>query len=118
MVCSKNYRKGENMEKKKKDVKKKTKKEEKYKVISLEKFQKIEMIIALCVGLAFLVLLILSMSNTVFLPATLISFALFLFCICYYYIEDESKKKLVYVLFGLGVLLIIIEVIYTLVKVL
>ena len=32
-------------------------------------------------------------------------------------IEDESKKKLVYILFGVGVLLIIIEVIYTLVNI-
>ena len=47
----------------------------------------------------------------------IISFALFLFCICYYYIDDEKKKKLVYTLFGLGVLLIIIEVIYTMVKI-
>ncbi len=31
--------------------------------------------------------------------------------------EDEKKKKLVYTLFGLGVLLIIIEVVYTLVKI-
>lgn len=104
------------MEKKKTAVKRK--KEEKYKVISLEKFQNIEMLIAVFVGIVFLVLLFLSMSNKIYLPATLIAFALFLFCICYYYIEDESKKKLVYVLFSLGVLLIIIEVIYTLVKVL
>ena len=106
------------MEKKKTTVKKKSKKEEKYKVISLEKLQKIEMIITLCVGIVFLVLLFLSMSNKIYLPATLIAFSLFLFCICYYYIEDESKKKMVYVLFGLGVILIIIEVVYTLVKVL
>lgn len=108
------------MEKKKASVKNKTKtkKEEKYKVISLEKFQKVEMIIALCVGIIFLILLFSSMSNEIYLPATLIAFALFLFCICYYYIEDESKKKMVYVLFALGVLLIIIEVVYTLVKVL
>ena len=96
----------------------KKKKEEKYKVISLEKFQKIEMIISLCVGVAFLVLLFLSLSNEVYLPAALIAFSLFLFCICYYYIEDQSKKKLVYVLFALGVITIIIEVIYTLIKVL
>lgn len=96
----------------------KNKKEKKYKVISLEKFQKIEMLIAVCVGIVFLVLLFLSMSNEIYLPAALISFALFLFCICYYYMEDVSKKKLVYVLFGLGVLLIVIEVVYTLVKVL
>ena len=106
------------MEKKKTAVKKKTKKDEKYKVINLEKFQKVEMIIALCVGIIFLVLLFLSMTNEIYLPATLIAFALFLFCICYYYIEDDSKKKMVYVLFGLGVLLIVIEVVYTLIKVL
>lgn len=103
---------------KKTTVKKKTKKEEKYKVVNLEKFQKIEMLIALGVGIIFLVLLGLSITNTIYLPAALIAFALFLFCICYYYIEDESKKKLVYTLFALGVLLIVIEVIYTLVKVL
>lgn len=104
--------------KKNTSVKKKTKQEEKYKVIEVDKLRKIEFIISLFVGVIFLVLLFLSMSNEVYLPATLIAFALFLFCICYYYIEDESKKKLVYVLFALGVLLIIIEVVYTLVKVL
>jgi len=106
------------MANKKTTAKKKAKKEEKYKVISLEKFQKIESIISLCVGIAFLVLLFLSLSNTVFIPAALIAFALFLFCICYYYIEDQSKKKLVYALFILGVITIIIEVVYTLIKVL
>ena len=111
------YRKDYNM-KNKTAVKKKTKKEEKYKVISLEKFQKIEMLIAGVVGIVFLVLLFLSIGNEIYIPAALISFALFLFCICYYYIEDVSKKKLVYTLFALGVLLIIIEVVYTLVKVL
>ena len=103
---------------KKTTVKKKTKKEEKYKVISEEKFKKIEFLISLGVGIVFLVLLFLTMSNEIYMPATLIAFALFLFCICYYYMEDESKKKLVYVLFALGVLTIIIEVVYTLVKVL
>ena len=104
--------------KKNTSVKKKTKQEEKYKVIEVDKLRKIEFIISLFVGVIFLVLLFLSMSNEVYLPATLIAFALYLFCICYYYIEDESKKKLEYVLFALGVLLIIIEVVYTLVKVL
>ena len=106
------------MANKKATVKKKTRKEEKYKVISAEKFRKVEFLIALGVGLVFLVLLFLTMSNEIYLPATLISLALFLFCISYYYMEDESKKKLVYVLFALGVLTIIIEVVYTLVKVL
>ena len=106
------------MKKKKINVKKINKREEKYKVISIESFQKIEMIIAAVVGIVFLVLLALSIINTIYIPAALIAFALFLFCICYYYIDDVSKKKLVYVLFALGVLLIVIEVIYTLVKVL
>jgi len=106
------------MANKKNTVKKKTNKEEKYKVIDEKKFKKIEFLISLGVGIVFLVLLFLSMSNEIYLPATLIAFALFLFCICYYYMEDESKKKLVYVLFALGVLTIIIEVVYTLVKVL
>lgn len=110
-------RKGEIMATKNTSVKKKKNKEE-YKILNFEQFKKIEMIIALCVGIAFLVLLFLSMTNEIFIPATLIAFALFLFCICYYYLEDESKKKMVYVLFGLGVFLIIIEIIYTLVKVL
>ena len=35
----------------------------------------------------------------------------------YKVVEDESKKKMVYILFGLGVLLIVVEVIYTLVKI-
>ena len=99
-------------------AKKKTKKEEKYKVIDEKKFKKIEFLISLGVGLVFLVLLFLTMSNEIYIPAALIAFALFLFCICYYYIEDESKKKLVYVLFTLGVITIVAEVIYTLIKVL
>lgn len=101
----------------KKISKEKNKKEEKYALVDAGKLKKVELIISIVVGLVFLVLLVLSMTNVVFLPATLILFALFLFCICYYYIEDESKKKMVYILFGLGVLLIVIEVIYTLVKI-
>lgn len=109
----KSYRKGENMKKEKKVKKKK----EKYKLIDSVKLDKIELIISVVIGIIFLVFLFLALTNEVFIPATLISFALFLFCICYHYIEDESKKKMVYVLFALGVLLIIIEVVYTIVKV-
>ena len=105
------------MKKEEKTSKIKKKKEEKYKLVDAERLKKVELIISLIVGVIFLVLLVLSIINVVFLPATLILFALFLFCICYYYIEDGSKKKMVYILFGLGVLLIVIEVIYTLVKI-
>jgi len=100
-----------------KNGKKKKIKIENYKVIKEDKLKKIELIVSLFVGIVFLILLFLTLINEVFLPATLIAFALFLFCICYYYIDDESKKKMVYVLFSLGVLLIVIEVIYTMVKI-
>lgn len=93
------------------------KKEEKYKLVDGTKLRKAEIIVTAVVGIMFLILLVCAMINKVFIPASLISFALFLFCICYYYIEDESKKKMVYVLFGLGILLIVIEVIYTLVNI-
>lgn len=104
----------------KKEVSKKNtkpKKEEKYKIFDSVKLKRTEFIITLVVGVIFLVLLFFAITNEVFMLAALISFALFLFCICYYYIDDEKKKKLVYTLFGLGVLLIIIEVIYTMVKI-
>ncbi len=97
------------MKKEEKTSKIKKKKEEKYKLVDAERLKKVELIISLIVGVIFLVLLVLSIINVVFLPATLILFALFLFCICYYYIEDESKKKMVYILFGLGVLTTISE---------
>lgn len=99
------------------NIKKKKVKIENYKVINEDKLKKIELAISIFVGIVFLVLLFLTIINEIFLPATLIAFALFLFIICYYYIEDVSKKKMVYVLFSLGVLLIIIEVIYTMVKI-
>lgn len=92
-------------------------KEKKYKEIESSKLKKVEIIVSTLVGIIFLVLLFFSMTNKIFLPASLIAFALFLFCICYYYIEDESKKKMVYILFSLGVLLIILEVLYTILKV-
>lgn len=104
--------------KKKENTKKNVKKkEEKYKFIDGNKLRRIELIISIFVGIVFLVLLVCAIVNKIFIPAMLISFALFLFCICYYYIEDESKKRLVYILFGVGVLLIVIEVIYTLVNI-
>lgn len=95
---------------------KKNKKPEKYTEIDIKKLRKIELIIAITIGVIFLFLLVMSMINEVFIPASLIAFSLFLFTICYYYLEDEKKKKMVYTLFTLGVLLIIIEVIYTIIK--
>lgn len=112
------YRKGEIMKKEvSKDNNVKTKKEENYKAFDSVKLKKVELIVSTIVGIIFLILLFFAITNEFFMPAALISFALFLFCICYYYIDDEKKKKFVYVLFSLGVLTIIIEVIYTIVKI-
>lgn len=113
MEYSKIYRKGEKMKKEKKNKAK----EEKYKLIDTKKLKKIEITIMTIVGIIFLVLLVLTLTSEIYLPATLISCSLFLFCICYYYIEDNQKKKLVYTLFTVGVLLIIIEVIYTIINI-
>lgn len=118
MVYSKTYKEIDKMKKEivgKKSSKKK--KEEKYKIFNSEKLKKTELIVSALVGITFLILLVLALTNEVFIPAVLITFALFLFCICYYYIDDPKKKKFVYTLFSLGVLLILIEVIYTVVKI-
>lgn len=89
-------------------------KEVKYKTFDTEKLRKVEFIVTLVMGIIFLVMLGFAICNKVFIPVTLVTFAMLLFCICYYYINDNKKKKLVYILFSIGVLLIIAEVIYTL----
>jgi len=92
----------------------KKKKEVKYKVFDAKKFRRAEFLVTLAIGIIFLVMLGFAVCNKVFIPITLVTFAMFLFSICYYYIDDKSKKKIVYILFTVGVLLIIAEVIYTL----
>ena len=96
----------------------KKKKEVKYKVFNTYKFRKAEFILTLVISIIFLIMLVFAICNKVFVPLALISFAMLLFSICYYYIEDKSKKNLVYILFSGGVILIVVEVIYTLVNIL
>jgi len=110
MVYLKIYRKGLIIVKKKKEVK--------YKIFDTKKFRRTEFIIALLIGIIFLVMFGFAVCNKVFIPITLVTFSMFLFSICYYYIEDKNKKMLVYLLFGIGVLLILVEVVYTLVNIL
>ena len=98
-------------------MEKKKAKEEKYKIVEEKKFQKIMMHVSLVIGLIFLVLLTLSLVNHLFVPSAIICFSLFLFSICFCYYEDKDKKKLVYGLFAIGVLLVLIEVIYTIVNI-
>ena len=92
----------------------KKKKEVKYKVFNTDNFRRDEFIVTLVIGLIFLIMLCFAVCNKVFIPITLVTFAMLLFSICYYYIDDKSKKIIVYVLFSIGVILILIEVIYTL----
>ena len=94
------------------------KKKNKYKVFNTKKFKKTEFVVTIIIGILFLGMLALAVCNRVFIPITLVTFAMFLFSICYYYIDDNDKKLLVYILFSIGVLLIVVEVIYTLVNIL
>ena len=54
---------------------------------------------------AFVVTFILSCMNNAFIPACMLMCALFIFTICYRI--GDNKKKLLYILFSVGVLLII-----------
>lgn len=49
--------------------------------------------------------------STAFVPATILMTSLFIFSICYY-IKDD-KKNLMYILFVIGVLLIVASLVYT-----
>ena len=64
------------MKKEKKEVKKNSK-EEKFKLVDIDKFNKIELIVSSIVGIIFLVLLFFAITNEVFMPAALISFSTF-----------------------------------------
>lgn len=59
---------------------------------------------------AFAVIFILSFMNSAFIPACMLMLSLFLFSICYM-IKDD-KKNVVYILFVIGVGLIIGSLIY------
>ena len=64
---------------------------------------------------AFIVTLILSTMNTSFISACMLMLSLLIFSICYRLKDD--KKILVYILFTVGVLLIIGSLVYTYVRV-
>ena len=61
---------------------------------------------------AFLVTLILSFMNTKFIPSCMLMLSLLIFSICYV-IKDNNKKILLYILYIVGVVLIIGSLIYT-----
>lgn len=81
--------------------------------MSEKKINKIFIILSLvvtlvCFGLIFI--------NSAFIPATILWLSLLIFNICYY-IKDNKSKILLYVLFIIGVLLIIGSLIYTVMRV-
>ena len=65
---------------------------------------------------AFVVTLILSIMNSKFIPSCMLMLSLLLFSICYL-IKDNNKKIYLYILYGVGVLLIIGSLIYTFVRI-
>lgn len=69
------------------------------------------------VGLIILLLLFAVIKNFIFVPAFLITVALELFCIAYYYFDNKERQSLVYILFGFGVVLVLIAIIYTIFKI-
>ena len=65
---------------------------------------------------AFLVTLVLSFMNNKFIPACMLMLALFIFTICY--MIQDNKKIVLYILFVMGVLLIIGALVYTYMRIL
>lgn len=63
-----------------------------------------------------LITLVLSFMNTAFVSACMLMTSLFIFSICY--IIKDTKKILTYILFAIGVILIIASLIYTYMRIL
>ena len=64
---------------------------------------------------AFIVTLILSFMNSAFIPSCMLMLSLLLFCICY--MIKDTKKNIMYILFVVGVLLIIGSLVYTFMRI-
>ena len=64
---------------------------------------------------AFFVTLVLSFMNTAFIPACMLMLSLFLFTICYRL--KDNRKTLLYILFSIGVLLIVLSLVYTIMRI-
>lgn len=64
---------------------------------------------------AFIVTLVLSFMNTAFIPSCMLMLSLLLFSICY--MIKDTKKAVMYILFVVGVLLIIGSLVYTFMRI-
>jgi len=65
---------------------------------------------------AFVVTLILSFMNSAFIPSCMLMLSLLLFSICYR-LKDNNKKQVMYILYVVGVLLIIGSLVYTFMRI-
>ena len=61
---------------------------------------------------AFVVTLILSFMESKFIPSCMLMLSLLIFSVCYT-IKDNGKKVLLYILYTIGVLLIVGSLVYT-----
>ena len=64
---------------------------------------------------AFIVTFVLSFLNSAFIPSCMLMLSLMLFCICY--MIKDNKKTIMYILFVVGVLLIIGSLVYTFMRI-
>lgn len=74
---------------------------------------KLVLLFCIVIGIIFIVLFFRAIGNYVFVPATMIMACLEAFAVGYYFRKDEKKKNLVYILFILGVILLMGAIIYT-----
>ena len=65
--------------------------------------------------LAFIVTFVLALMNSAFIPSCMLMLSLTLFCICY--MIKDNKKTIIYILFVIGVLLIIGSLVYTFMRI-
>jgi len=104
-------------EKKEKELKKETKKGKKSIVNnsdnSKNNIKTYEKCTCFIIGFIVILLFVSVLKNAVFIPAFLITIALELFCIAYYYMDDKEKKNFVYGLFIMGVVLVVFAIFYT-----
>ncbi len=74
--------------------------------------KKLEKIFVIVIGIILIGLIVMSILDYIFVPAMLIMGCLESFAIGYYFRDDKDKKYLVYGLFGVGIVLLIISIIY------
>ena len=77
--------------------------------------KKIEELFCVIILIIFIVLLVNTFKRIQFLPACLIMGSLELFSIGYYLRDNKKKEKIVYTLFGVGLVLLFISVVYTII---